>query len=59
MLNYVKNQITTKLGMLNWKETPDLRDNFTEYKKEILLHLAKILQTFATHVQQVWQKLPW
>ena len=41
MLNYVKNQITTKLGMLNRKETPDLRDNFTKYKKKILLYLAK------------------
>ena len=42
--------------MLNWKETPHFRDNFTEYKKKSFLNLAKILQykvsqTFATFLQ--------
>ena len=42
--------------MLNWKETPHFRDNFTKYKKKSLLNLAKVLQykvsqTFATLLQ--------
>ena len=56
MLAYVRNQRNTKLRMLNSKEAPHFRDNFTEYKKISLLNLANILQykvsqTFATLLQ--------